>query len=327
MTFFNTPLLTPVEVPIMRNVIAGDCEKLAIMHHMDLDGHCAAAIIGQWCTDNQIKPIYVPIDYGNELEALEQVKDIRDVVLVDFSLPVGDLEMLYAAKRSFVWIDHHKTSKDLAEHINGVRCVDSGLAACALSWYMCYPSVYMPYYVRLLSEYDVWNHSDAYTLPFQYGMRSVPNEPGQSIWTKLYKAYIGWNGSPMPDKIRSYLEKGWAILEYNKQQYSTMMSKGAFEQVFHGLNFIACFVGAGSSSSQMFKSVYDPMDSHDGMMSIRYEHGNWVVSLYTTHTDKLDMGDICKHHGGGGHPGAAGFTVKGSQNIIDYLNLYSTEMI
>ena len=33
----------------------------------------------------------------------------------------------------------------------------------------------------------------------------------------------------------------------------------------------------------------------------------YIVSLYTTQAD-LDVAEICKKHGGGGHKGAAGFT-------------------
>ena len=34
---------------------------------------------------------------------------------------------------------------------------------------------------------------------------------------------------------------------------------------------------------------------------------NWTVSMYTGHQD-VDVSEVCKKYGGGGHRGAAGFT-------------------
>lgn len=119
------------------------------------------------------------------------------------------------------------------------------------------------------------------------------------------------------------IDKGKSIISYNKKLWAEMMTAGAFEMNFHNLRCVACNTGAGASSSQMFESVYDPA-KHDAMMAFKYNGTAWSVSLYTTKTDLYDLGILCKHHKGGGHPAAAGFVVPSfERDIINFFNSHA----
>ena len=59
------------------------------------------------------------------------------------------------------------------------------------------------------------------------------------------------------------------------------------------------------TNSQMFDSIWNP-DKHDAMCTFCWKKDKWTVSLYST-KDNVDVSEICKARGGGGHKGAAGF--------------------
>lgn len=53
----------------------------------------------------------------------------------------------------------------------------------------------------------------------------------------------------------------------------------------------------------------DKLNEFDVCVAMIYNGEKWVVSLYSVNP-KIDVGDIAKAYGGGGHHGAAGFVCK-----------------
>lgn len=292
-------------IKVMSDYIQNDDHPIIVLHHTDLDGKCSAAVLRLWIERMHYHTIerFIPIDYGKELQILGPLlsEDLKNkiVVMLDFSVSEADLYAIKEAAYDFIWIDHHQTSTLKAfEDIPGVRDFQSGRAACAIVWELCFTAPPC-YAVQLLSDYDVWNLAATDVLPFQYGMRSIPNAPAEHVWDRICSdpTYL----------VLDITDKGRAIYAYLQLLYQEMMTAGAFELPFANLRCIACNTGTIPPSSQMFKSVYDPT-KHDAMLAFRYNGEKWVVSLYTTKPE-FNMGMICKEYGGGGHPAAAGFTL------------------
>lgn len=70
---------------------------------------------------------YLPMDYLKATDGVaefhERVKidcsiSERDVYILDFSLPKVVMEWLFAHARRVVWLDHHATSRTIAEEID-----------------------------------------------------------------------------------------------------------------------------------------------------------------------------------------------------------------
>ena len=161
-------------------------------HSADLDGHCSGAII---------KMVYPKcemfgINYGEAFPWVEIEKG-ELVFMVDFSLQPFKPDMNRLDNIChLVWIDHHQTAITEAGNefwkIDGKK-LKSGVGACQLVWKYLTQRIVpglvsnggkMPLFVKLLAEYDVWNHSDPRTLSFQYGMRqqksTLPDKIGRA---------------------------------------------------------------------------------------------------------------------------------------------------
>jgi oligoribonuclease NrnB/cAMP/cGMP phosphodiesterase (DHH superfamily) len=275
------------------------------------------------------------INYGQDFPF--DIIDKSDVVyIVDFSLPMDDMIKL-SHICNLVWIDHHKSSileygeKKDQFGISTTTFLRDGTAACELTWEWfatgllhSSESVWvMPKAIYLLGRYDVWNFEDVPDcLNFQYGMRNhdtIPYLPATDtrpeidnmpFWRELFD--ISKEASL---KINPIIEEGKFIQEYEAKQNKKYCGATAFEIMFKGLKCIC--VNKALTNSIVFDSVYDPY-KHDAMLSYyRSKHGDWKVSMYTTHDD-VDVSLICKDMKGGGHKKAAGFQCMNIHEVIGY---------
>ncbi len=268
-------------------------------HSADLDGHCSGAIIKMRYPECEL----IGINCGDEFpwDKITQFPD--PVFMVDFCLQPFD-DMLRLNKNSrLVWIDHHRTAIDVARasgFLAAEQSLEIGIGACAMVWDYCYPGKPRPHAVQLLAEYDVWDHSNGNTLPFQWGMRienTIP-EDAMDLWSKL----LG-DRQPLIPFVEQITEKGDVILEYVAQDNRKHMDACGFDTALDGLRCIA--INRMLTNAQMFDSVWDE-EKYDAMLTFGWRKGSWTVSLYST-KEYVDVSVTAKNRGGGGHKGAAGF--------------------
>jgi oligoribonuclease NrnB/cAMP/cGMP phosphodiesterase (DHH superfamily) len=288
-------------------------------HSADLDGHCSGAIVKMKYPECEL----IGIDYGQPFPWEKITDPEEEVFMVDFSLqPFEEMIRLHGICK-LIWIDHHiaairEASRTEYDVIIKGRRMD-GQAACQLCWEWCYPGKAVPRAVFLLGRYDVWDHTDPDTLPFQYAVRLYNTTPGLSLTEKYGEdknmiSYIGvfsWD-SYLTDKHCSdrnpqwqyALSQGRTILAYITSENAKYCRAGSFEAEVGGLKCIC--VNRLMASSQVFESVWDP-EKYQAMAAFGLRaDGKWTVSLYSTRED-VDVSVVCKALGGGGHKGAAGF--------------------
>lgn len=274
----------------------GEDNMKCFYHSADLDGHCSGAIVKLFAYPScELRPI----DYGDAFP-WDDIIPGETVFMVDFALqPFSDMERL-AGLVDLYWLDHHKSAIEEANKSRveflGVR--EIGRAGCELTWDYLTGGKDVPDAVRHLGRYDVWDHSDEDTLPFQYGMRMLETRPEKNLgaW-ELLLSY------PRHNLFYEILGRGRIALEFVKADNDKYCGACSFETELDGLKCLV--VNKMLTNSQLFDGYYDP-EKHDAMLSFGYRGGRWVVSLYTT-KDEVDVSVVAKARGGGGHKSAAGF--------------------
>jgi len=265
------------------------------------DGHCSGAIVKYKFPECEM----FGINYGDGFP-WELIKEGEIVFMVDFALQPFNPDMIKLMDFcELVWIDHHKSA--IAEWegcvddrqrlwLQGARCLDNSEAGCKLTWDYLFDTE-APRAVQLLSEYDVWNHTDDDTLPFQFGLRQYETHPNEQVfWRQLFEV----EGLNPLDQI---IGEGTIILQYQATENKKRCSACAFETELDGLKCIA--LNQMLTNSQIFDSVWDA-EKYDAMLTFGFRKGSWTVSLYSD-KDDVDVSVIAKNRGGGGHKGAAGF--------------------
>lgn len=254
----------------------------------------------------------------------------RNVVVMDLPLdaPAGakfpddltktiDVKGRYYGSESTVWIDHHKTSIDThPDSIPGYRI--DGVAACRLAWqwfdnYAKWDGsqegphlpqkqefidrkIEEPRAVRLAGEYDIWDHRGDGDLEFQFGLRAQK----QIDWANLLDV-----GEAL--YTTKLVEDGELVMRYATEQDASMSRRAAFLREWEGLKFLC--LNTGRFNSHTFAAVDNPETGHDALLGFNFNGKLWTFSLYhAAHRKDLDLSEIAKRHGGGGHRGACGFT-------------------
>jgi len=304
-------------------------------HRGDFDGKCAGAIVklrhprcemigleyGEPFPWDLVQPFGGVVGSGPSGNSAINEACKQTVVMVDFSLqPFEDMIRL-AKMTKLTWIDHHKTA---IEERNRAMAVNSfvreappmesfiplfargvqevGQAACELTFrYLC-PGMEMPVAVRLLGRYDVWDIQNAAVLAFQYGMRAQGEWHPSDVtaWQMLFDD---------PGMVRDIIEKGSAVLDYERAQSAAYMREFGFVGDIlppkSMLKITALCVNLGRVSSMTFSSADPSVLLFCGYAQL--PDGRWRVSLRRPDGSTVDCGAIAKAFGGGGHAGAAGF--------------------
>jgi oligoribonuclease NrnB/cAMP/cGMP phosphodiesterase (DHH superfamily) len=267
-----------------------------------MDGHCAGAIVYRYwrsCESDGFGEEYIEIDFKDNFP-FEKIHPNEKVVVVDFTLQEpGDWETLFLTTENIIWIDHHKTAIERSLQIPEVgdlegKRVEGGKAGCELAWEYFFPTVSVPMIVQLLGDYDTWSFKFGdLTRLVQEGIKLEKTSPTHSNWDKWLSA---------DEEIPRLQENGQIAIRYRDNRYAKLIRAFSYPVVFEGHRCIACNVGA--TSSNLFDSVED-LDMYDIMMPFVFDGSRWTVSLYTT--KDIDVSEIAKKYGGGGHQKAAGF--------------------
>ncbi len=265
-------------------------------HSSDFDGKCSGAIVKKFCLENKQEVELVGINYGDEFPWTD-IKSEDTVYMVDFGLqPFNDMVILNDFC-NLIWIDHHNTVikniKNSDVFFQGIQ--RNGIGACALVWEYLY-NTELPYGVELLAEYDVWNHTNPDTLPFQYGLRLEDDTNSESItWLYILKENKTF--------VHNTINYGKIVMNYDDNNNKIFCESYSFETEINGMKAIA--INKGICSSRVFESVWDN-EKYDCMLTFCRGNNIWNCSIYTD-KEGIDVSETAIKYGGGGHVQASGF--------------------
>jgi hypothetical protein len=234
----------------------------------------------------------------------------------------------WVAKDRVIWIDHHKSSIDShPKDIPGYRI--DGVAACRLAWqwflsrdpsntYGALPEkdsyinrkVSEPLAVRLAGEYDIWDHRGDGDLEFQFGLRAEKAirwdwllSLGKTSLSPSGQITFREGGDAETDKI---ITQGKSIMDYQNSVDSGTIKERGFLANFEGM--VVLCLNTARFNSATFAARDVPETGHTALAGFYFDGTQWNVSLYhAAHRKDIDLSEIAKKHGGGGHRGACGF--------------------
>ena len=283
-------------------------------HLVDLDGHCSGAIVKYFYKLQNIDIQLIPFNYGHQLP-LDKFKKEDIVYFVDaVPQPFDNIFKIKELVDKVIVFDHHKS---FIESVAGEyfatkedSCLQIGIAGCEITWKKLFPERVMPQNVLLLGEYDSWRDQDKRhwskkVLPFQYGMRIEKTDPVDN-----YELWELWFNTKLQQvRIENVIDKGNVVLKYETMQNENVMTN-SFKHIFYDNSVpqnCIC-INSPTRNSNLFKSVWDE-ELYDYMIVYsETKRREWSFSAYTTKKGK-DASRLAKVFGGGGHVGAAGWTL------------------
>lgn len=155
-----------------------------------------------------------------------------------------------------------------------------------------------PLAVRLAGLYDIWDKRDPDAETFQYALR-VEDCP-------RWDALLGFSSGAYLEQLLAW---GKSAQRYAQHVDASICNSLTWLMEWEGLKFLC--VNHARFNSLLFAAKDVPETGHDALLGFRFDGRNWMVSLYhSKHHTNIDLSEIAKKHGGGGHRGACGFTCK-----------------
>lgn len=285
-------------------------------YHDDIDGHCAGAIIKLAHPDCEMHEVAhaakshmpnITLHAGDE------------VYIVDFAFTPEVTDELTKTGAKIHWLDHHISAieshnelyKDgYPENILGER--DTTKAGCELTWEYVHPNDAMPMAVYYAGRWDVWDHRNNNTIPFNRGLDMMETNPANpeslEAWRILFKndrteKNKDWN---LFDQV---LNLG-LIAESMKAKYDKFIAKNAYYlPEWEGCRTVALNANVLDSYALFeYDEKFAPNDPEVFVWYFQLPNGMYKYALRAYPGTFTDVLSIAKKYGGGGHLNSAGFT-------------------
>ena len=265
--------------------------KTICYYHDDMDGIAAATIVKMNIPDVELKKI----NYNDEIDIFSYSG--KNLIIVDFSFPENLMKGFINLQKTnlvgtLTWIDHHKTAMEKMpdlwndKNIKGIRSIEK--SGCELTFeYFNTNNNQTPEAIKLIGDYDMWN--------FKYG--------DKTIWFGEYANMIIKEPSIELFSNEFYLkamENGKILIQKRDEQI-----KKSFE---NGLDIIFCgyktrMINTDKNISNLGEYCYKEKGYQIAL--IWSMKGKKIICGLRSNT--VDVGEIAKLYGGGGHKFASGF--------------------
>jgi len=262
--------------------------KPLIIYHADCtDGFCAAWLFHKVFPNAE----FVPAQYGDKSPEIESE---REVYILDFSYPRETMIKMneWSGKKCIV-LDHHKTAEEACKDLDFCT-FDINKSGATLALEYLIQNNYIektPWLVAYVEDRDLWKWKLESSKDVNTAIRSYPMN--FKIWDKL--EYTHWNTLAMQgEAINRYRDM---IIEQHILRSTEIILGG---KVGHG-----CYCSSSEFISEIAGELAEEYDF--GACWFNVDNNKRVYSLRSR--GDIDVSDIAKSFGGGGHKNAAGFTI------------------
>ncbi len=273
---------------------------LVVFHAHCADGFCSAWIAHQIYGDTAD---YVPAQYGDDPPDVRG----RKVYILDFSFKRDVLSKMVAdANGDLTILDHHQTAQaalagfadECQSNSIGHPTVvfDMGKSGGRLTWEHFHPGKKSPWLVDFTEDRDLWNWNLDKSKEINAFLGSLPRT--FEMWDALAsndvnsKAWLQW------------IDQGAAILRYQDQLVDAICAT-AREVKIGGYKILA------ANTSVLFSEVAGKLAEGRPFGAAWFQKSNRIYQFsLRSSSDGVDVSDVAKYYGGGGHQHSSGFEAK-----------------
>lgn len=276
-------------------------EPIIIYHANCWDGFCAAWLMRKLVTDAELFPAHYATDPPDCAG--------REVFIVDFSYKRPVMEKILTEASRVTVLDHHKTAEaelaGLQEQFPGsdirFSSTQSG-STMAFDYISGRMRIAHAHYgswwtlARYTEDRDLWRHELPESQEFNAGLRSFPLDC--ETWDGISRSLESLGPGVL-------IQDGKAILRYQKTvidghvKHAVMGSIAGWNVPMVNATTLFSEIAGEIAKGRSFGACY--FDRHDGKRQF---------SLRST-PEGIDVSEVAKLFGGGGHKHAAGFELSG----------------
>jgi len=265
-------------------------EKTIIIYH-----DCPDGFSGAWVAQKKFrsKASYIPSHHQEA--SLDNLKN-KEIYFIDFVYEPNVIKKLLKQGNKIIAIDHHQTTKSYIklahEHV-----FDNEHSGAVLAWQYFYPKKAVPRFLRHIEDFDLWKFKIPGTKKTMVYVSSVNRS--FSVWNKLVKEFETAVGR------KKIWEKGRCYLEFQDKILKELVSERAYPVKFDGhkaMTINAPHIFASEIGAMLYEKYYP--------VAIIWQQKGDDISVSLRSNGKVDVSQMAKKYGGGGHKAASGFKIK-----------------
>jgi uncharacterized protein len=264
-------------------------KPLCIYHGLCADGFTAAWVVWKFYGEGNVD--FHAATHGNPPPEV----DDREVCIVDFSYPRPIMEEMARHARKLTVIDHHITAAQALEGlirndgmVDGVFDMDK--AGCLLTWEWFFKDRQAPQALLAVNDRDLWKFELPYTREIFSALTSYPYD--FAVWDTLME----------DDRFESLRQEGGALERKQQKDIAETVAAGSHLITIAGHTVPACNVPPPWASD----AGHIMAQGHPFAACFWIDGDKIAFSLRST-PEGIDVSEIAKQFGGGGHQHAAGF--------------------
>lgn len=268
-----------------------------IYHKSCMDG--AGAALAAWLRFGD-DATYWYAAYGDAPPDPKMLEE-RNVFVLDFSYPRDVLAGIALIARDLTVIDHHKTAQAELAGVPGT-IFDMNKSGAVLAWEHFFPSEPLPKLFEYIQDRDLWQWRLPYSRELSAYLGSIGVIADFRILAKLLHL----------ESFTTHAAEGAAILRYQNQ----LVESAARVAVLRTIANQAFYVVNGTTLSSeighaLCRRMVAETGSQDGRAAIwRFDERKEVFYVSLRGTGNVDVAEVARLFGGGGHRHAAGFDCK-----------------
>jgi oligoribonuclease NrnB/cAMP/cGMP phosphodiesterase (DHH superfamily) len=318
-------------------------KNVAVFYHKaDLDGLMSGVIAKYYLTPRFNVVDLIPINYNDDFESAlpHQATFYEDIYIID----VSDAKFMEKYGSKIIYIDHHKWAMDTMPKVKDRHCID-GVAACRLAFdYLAGGPDYVfhnkehfvdrvnplePLCVAILGEFDIWDKTSPLAEKLNYGQDLRFNSV-EFLFNQTKGICVGDVGEllgPANKKMDvDFLERSKNISElyrdFSYLHYIVTKGEGAIEYVKTAVERIK----PKKITIDGYEGVYINTSIDPSLVGMCYQlrdEDQFVMTWHLNNSDnkpscsfrssKIDVSQIARKYGGGGHKAAAACKMSLSQ--------------
>lgn len=270
--------------------------RTTVIYHANCtDGLAAAAVFYKYAGDSA--------EYFAAKHGSSTYPSVRGsaVYLLDFCYPLAIMEAICEEAASVTLIDHHKSALELVEHLSSrypnfnAQPSNNDHSGAVLTWQHLYGSLPVPAILTHVQDRDLWQFKYEHTEEIVRGLYAA---------NPTLKQLAGWLGEGWP-AIQPLLATGKALLKEHRMTAKRLAASA------HPVEIAGHVVLAVNAPAHFASDVGALLYEETPATFVAVYHINRDLLIFSLRSSPtgIDVSEIAKKYGGGGHKHAAGFSI------------------
>lgn len=253
-------------------------------------GGCTDGFTAAWAAWKRLgnTVAYIPVSYDGKMP---EIPDNSVVYLLDFSYNRERLLKMKEKMLKVVVLDHHKTAEAELKDIEGCN-FDMNRSGAMMSWDYFHPGIKAPDLVSYVQDRDLWQHKLKDSEEVSAAINSYTFDFG--IWNLM-----------AAKPISELVDIGVHVLRAKDIQVDRMCDQVLWVKIGK------YSVPASNATTHMSEVAHKLLDMYpDAAFAANYRlmGSAQVVWSLRSRKNTVDVSEVAKQYGGGGHREASGFT-------------------